>query len=567
MSVTVKHLNADSSFQLIFSPNGRPSSSSPSTPLTTYSILIDPWLQGDSVVTAPWFAITKHNVPPFINHLSELDEPDVVIVSQNKPDHCHAETLRQLRPDGKTIIAAEPGAAKTIRSWHHFDPARILPLRKFNPQKKFSPATFYIPPLSPGGHRGVVTISFIPAKNYMTGLHNAIGITYLAPTHTKSVASIPTLDLSKRTQQFHLPRSPPVCSGALPVIQTTPGTTAALNARRASSLETPLADGAGSYRPRLSPGFSAASTPTIPQSQHRVTYSPPPIFTADNHSPISTSSTCSQDSASDTLSMISNALQTRTNFLAHPLPTPPDSPFNSPSASSISTSQTSRTSSGSRPLSPFFFNNNNNNNSPIAITAGRPRPLSVLYTPHGIPFKPDLMPYVLHHLVHRGALPLTLLLHSFDRATNPWYLGGNITAGAEGGVQIARGLMARCWLSAHDEVKDDQGFSVRRLKTSRMSTDEVRRALWQGPEGEDMRRKGWNCDVRSLGPGQEMTIGQTRDLLSGLENKPDRELWRFEEPPPSPNRPRSEPRVDELKEKSGGKPVSYSNSENQRILG
>lgn len=522
MSVTVKHLNADSSFQLTFSPHPLPSSAPPKKPTAPpYIILIDPWLQGDSIVTAPWFAITKHVVPPCIHHLSELDEPDVVIVSQNKPDHCHAETLKQLRPDGNTIIAAEPGAAKAIRSWDHFDPARILPLPKFNPLKRFSYATFYIPPLSAGGCRGVVTISFIPAKNYMTGLHNAIGITYLAPTHTKSVASVSTVDLQGSMPYFHLPITPPLGVGALPALQTTP-VTAAPNAYQTSTPGTDLTTGARGFRP--SAPRAVALNPVSPgtsQAQHRQPYSPPPVVVDDSHAPTSTFSTYSHETTSDTLSMMDNAFQPHSNFLAQPLPTPPDSPVPSPAAASTSTRHTSLSSTGSQPFSPISN----------IVTAGRPRPLSILYSPHGIPFKPDLMPYVRHHLVHRGALPLTLLFHSFDRATNPWYLGGNITAGTEGGVQIARGLMARCWISAHDEAKDDQGVSVRRLRTARMDPEEVRRTLWQGPEGEEMRRKGWNCDVRSLAPGQEMRIGQSRDLLSGLENKRESRLMRFEPPP------------------------------------
>jgi Beta-lactamase superfamily domain len=530
MSVTVKHLNADSSFLLLFSPDAQPSSPQESNPLnTTYSILIDPWVQGPSIVTAPWFAITKRVIPACVQHLSELDEPDVVIISQNKPDHCHGETLRQLRPEGKTIIAAEPGAAKAIKSWNHFDPARVLALPKFDPHRKFSYATFYIPPLSPGGHRGTVTVSFIPAKNYMTGLHNAIGITYLAPTHTKSVASVPTVDLRKRTQYFHLPLSRATSMSPTSASQTKP-LTAASTDHRPSTLDRPLTAGAGVYRPRLSQGFGPIS-PVTPRSQ-KFSYSPPPIFASDDDSPSSTFSTYSRESTSDTSSIVNVAFQPNNNeFLAHPLPTPPQSPAD-PSSTTPFTGHTPRSSSGSQ---PFI------NTSPV--TAGRPRPLSILYTPHGIPFKPDLMPYVKTHLVQRGALPLTVLLHSFHRATNPWYLGGNITAGTEGGVEIARGLMARCWLSAHDEAKDDQGVSVKKLKTSRMSPDEVRRALWAGPEGEEMRRKGWNCDVRSLAAGQEMVIGQSRDLLSGLENKRESRLMRFGPPPPLPTTTTTSPLV------------------------
>jgi hypothetical protein len=161
------------------------------------------------------------------------------------------------------------------------------------------------------------------------------------------------------------------------------------------------------------------------------------------------------------------------------------------------------------------------------VTPGRPRPVSVLYTPHGLPFKPDLLPYTQNHLVKLGALPLTLLLHSFDHMQNPWYLGGNIMMGSNGGVEIARGLMARCWISAHDEAKDDRGLAVSKLVTTSATPEDVRRKLWEGREGELLRKTGWMCDVRTLDVGAEMVIRPTRDLLSGMEGKRESRLLRF----------------------------------------
>jgi hypothetical protein len=127
--------------------------------------------------------------------------------------------------------------------------------------------------------------------------------------------------------------------------------------------------------------------------------------------------------------------------------------------------------------------------------------------------------------MHTSALPLTLLLHSFDRVQNPWWLGGNINAGIDGGMQIARSLMARVWLSAHDEAKDDRGLSVKRLKIKRASAEEVRRQLWRSEKG-----KGWTCDVRNLRNGTEMFIGPSRDLVSGMEKNRDSSLMRFATP-------------------------------------
>lgn len=99
--------------------------------------------------------------------------------------------------------------------------------------------------------------------------------------------------------------------------------------------------------------------------------------------------------------------------------------------------------------------------------------------------------------------------------------------GWSGGVEIARGLMARCWLSAHDEPKDDRGLAVAKLVTAKATPEEVRRKLWEGPEGELLRKRGWTCDVRNLGVGAEMFIGPARDLLSGMQGKRESRLPRF----------------------------------------
>ena len=97
-----------------------------------------------------------------------------------------------------------------------------------------------------------------------------------------------------------------------------------------------------------------------------------------------------------------------------------------------------------------------------------------------------------------AALPLTLLLHSFDRVENPWYMGGNLAAGLPGGIEIAQNLMARCWISAHDEEKDNSGLSVMSVKTRKYTKEEVREML--------RRELGSNVTVANLGPGAEMVL-------------------------------------------------------------
>lgn len=91
--------------------------------------------------------------------------------------------------------------------------------------------------------------------------------------------------------------------------------------------------------------------------------------------------------------------------------------------------------------------------------------------------------------------------------------------GMYGGSEIARALMARCWISAHDEAKDDRGLSVKRLRVKRVTADEVRKHLWEGEHGEWLKKTGWTCDVRSLEVGKEMFIGPIKDLCSSVEGK------------------------------------------------
>ena len=63
----------------------------------------------------------------------------------------------------------------------------------------------------------------------------------------------------------------------------------------------------------------------------------------------------------------------------------------------------------------------------------REKTLSVIYSPHGVSYD-VIRPYASSYLVSESALPLTALLHSFDCVENPWWLGGNISAGSPGGT-------------------------------------------------------------------------------------------------------------------------------------
>lgn len=349
MSVTVKHINGDSTFLLTFNASTTvPSSPGSTLSSPSFSILIDPWLSGSCQIWHPKFSFTNRIVPSCVQHISELPKPDIILISQDKPDHCHEATLRQLPPGLEdTIILAEPAAAKKIRGWKYFDPDRVHALTTFSDSAYESITRFAIPAFPSTRTPGEVTVTYIPAKRDVTGLHNAIGITYRPPSPPASLT-------------FLLPVNPP--------------------------------------------------------------------------------------------------------------PTPPDSP----NSSAMTTSK------------------------PPVPVLDRPRALSLIYSPHGVTYA-HIKPYAISHLVREAALPLTALLHSFDRVQNPWWLGGNISAGLPGGLEIAQNLLARAWISAHDEDKENSGFSVSSVKTRKYSVDEVRSLV----ESVNTNVK---TEVRVLDVGDEMVL-------------------------------------------------------------
>ena len=372
MSLRVKHLNADTSFLLIFSPACAPHNPQGTFP-GSFTILIDPWLSGSSTVLHDRFAHTTHRVGSAIESLAELPDPDLVIVSQDKPDHCHGETLRQLPSDTAARILGPPAAVKKIRSWKHFDPLAVQPLPRYDDHRQ--DATIYRIPLDPysaSGAAGEVSITRLAPKMDLKGLKNAIAVTYRPPS---SVLSVKT----------------------------------------------------GSY----------VNLPLTPPS------------------------------------------------------TPPSS-----------------TSSNTRPITPVLGASSTVYPSP---TGSREKTLSVIYTPHGLSYE-VIKPYASTHLLSEAALPLTALFHSFDRSENPWYLGGNITAGMPGGLEIARSLFAKAWISAHDEDKANTGLSVKGLKTTRYNEDEIRKKLDES-SGRDLlpasKRRKVRTQLMALEAGEECFIQVT----------------------------------------------------------
>ncbi|KAI9792996.1 MAG: hypothetical protein M1833_000983 [Piccolia ochrophora] len=344
MSLTVKHLNADATFLLTFRPLS-PFPPSPGYSPGSFTILLDPWLSGPSNVYHEKFASSKLRVEPCISSLREIPEPDVVIISQDKPDHCNQETLQQLpSASSRTLIFGPPAAAKKVQGWKHFRPSQVHSLVKYDTRrtKRERLVRIPIPPISHFGSGGEVTIAFLPTRHDISGVHNAIGITYRPPTTS-------------------------------------------------------------------APFWSAGHA-----------------------------------------------------FM------PPSSP------QSFVSSSTSSSSQGDRAL-------------------------SVIYAPHGVSYS-TIEPYASSHLVSEAALPLTALLHSFDKVQNPWYWGGNVCTGGPGGLRIAQSLLAQCWISAHDEDKEVGGIATRSCHTRKFGRDEVQKMVTQG---NGKRR----TEVVILEVGQDLDLG------------------------------------------------------------
>src|SRR5438093_13775268 len=108
MPLTLRHINADSTWLVTFT--------SPSGLHAPCRVLLDPWLDFPSPVYHPKFSLQMHSAPCAVLSLAELPEaPDVVVISQDKSDHCHEGTCRQLPRDGVRVYAV-PGADKIVRS-------------------------------------------------------------------------------------------------------------------------------------------------------------------------------------------------------------------------------------------------------------------------------------------------------------------------------------------------------------------------------------------------------------------------------------------------------------------
>lgn len=192
MSVTIKQLNGDASFLLTFrsTPTTLPTASSPNP--SEFVIILDPWLApAPSDVMHRKFASSRQKAAPYVSSLSQLTEPDMVIVSQNMTDHCHKETLMQLPSHlERTTILGPKDAMETVKSWKHFNVEKIVPLRKWSIEKSERMYRIALPSTAPQGEDGEVTVTYVADRwnrHNMAKTHTAIAITYTPPIQSSTM--------------------------------------------------------------------------------------------------------------------------------------------------------------------------------------------------------------------------------------------------------------------------------------------------------------------------------------------------------------------------------------------
>ncbi|OHE91091.1 hypothetical protein CORC01_13610 [Colletotrichum orchidophilum] len=417
MALTVKQLNADASFLLTFEPIV-PESLPGITP-RPFRILMDPWITGPSTIFHSILSTATHKECPCVCSLEHLPEPDLVIISQHKSDHCNKATLRQLPASGtRTLILAEPAAAKVIRSWKYFDKDKVFTIPRWEDSQTTGEQPIIrvkVPPFFPGGEPGEVSVAFIPQRRDFKGLHAAVGITY----------------------------RPPATWPRFPHLMTPPRTPVSL--RTAAS----------------------ASTPQLALGSHQ---------------------------------------KTKNSSAYLSLPTPPETP----------SSRSLRSVRSAASICPDV----------------RGRAVSVIFSPHGISYR-CLEKYANTHLKAEAALPLTALLHCFDTVSNPWWLGGNISAGMPAGQETAAALGAKAWVSTHDGDKDVKGLVTKMLRTKKYTSKQIATPAYSfssnGKRGDrldrerasdqdkrDKAKRAKSTEVLVLGVGEE--VAMTREGVWNVES-------------------------------------------------
>lgn len=284
MPINLRHLTADSTWLLTLNSPQNPPAHPP------FTILLDPWLDGPSPVWHPKFSVQSHTIPAAISSLHDLDEtPNIVIISQDKSDHCNEGTCRQLPRSGVRVYAV-PGADKTVRSWKWFQKEEVITLKAWNSRKngRVEKIPIYGKGRS-GRNRGVqwdnstsyeedevvamVELTYLPALKpwEIPVLHAAVGITYTP------IVSDPTLAI--------FPPSPPSTPPYHDYFRLSPSrpSTSAMSLFSLSGSTLPSSPSLKSKRSPKLTSFFPASAPHSPASTMSSKYSTPPTSPSTSH--------------------------------------------------------------------------------------------------------------------------------------------------------------------------------------------------------------------------------------------------------------------------------------------
>ncbi|CAF3007466.1 unnamed protein product [Rotaria sp. Silwood2] len=164
MSLTLRHLNADTSWLILFE---------------NFKILLDPWLFGSQSEFSRYFSTQEHAVKPSIQNINrDLHmQIDAIIISHEFTDHCHEQTLRSL---SKTIpVFATTNASNRIRRWNYFQYVYEIPLLDDRPENfTLSMLSGQQPEL---GMPSTISVGYIREKGLtnLASLHGATCISFL----------------------------------------------------------------------------------------------------------------------------------------------------------------------------------------------------------------------------------------------------------------------------------------------------------------------------------------------------------------------------------------------------
>ena len=227
-----------------------------------------------------------------------------MIISQHGSDHCSEQTLKHISPTAKTIILAEPSAAKVIRGWGHFHPQSVMALKRLgglhagSMTDQSSVTRIPVPPVVRGGEAGEVTVAHIPQRRDLTRLHAAIGVTYRPPPVAKQTRPPSSQKKKTKTSSSHTSHDGLL---PLPIISCGLATPPAVPRSHKSYSNLPTVFTAPPQPPGGPEGLPApAPPPALPLRAARSTSTLTP---ASTNAPLTTSS-LSHVSAQRTLSVV-----------------------------------------------------------------------------------------------------------------------------------------------------------------------------------------------------------------------------------------------------------------------